>query len=283
MMRTPIWYLSLLLLGCSSSSNPVMITADAGNPTDAHHDAHRESGPPPKTVCEPATFDAGSKDGESDAEDHDAATDAGAKDVADKDGSETGPIHCTLDTQCPPGDVCERASSMCIPNMGATLCTGTVDGGGAPGKCSANDNDMCCTVTAGCIPSPAIPLAGGGPCCPGATGDTYCQAKLADDSASCGSANVCTTCMDTCITANDAAYQKFLAHQVADCGCIADGACYDVCHTSTTTAPDSACGMCLTSQTQEGLGSTCTLAAAADCSSDPGCTAYQACIGTCPM
>jgi hypothetical protein len=275
--------LLLLVVGCSSSSPASTTPHDAATAIDVHADARHDSGPPPRKVCEPASSDAGPGDGGGDALDHDALADADHKDAAGKDGGDAGLVHCTTDMQCAPGDVCDTTMTLCVQNDGTTFCSGTADGGGAPGTCSVNAGDICCTTTMGCLVRPAMPVAGGGPCCPGPTGDTYCQGKFADDTATCGSGNVCTTCMDTCVTANPIAYERFVAHQVADCGCIADGPCYSACHDSTSTAPDSACGLCLTAQTQEGLGSTCTLAAAADCSSDPDCTAYQACAGMCPM
>jgi hypothetical protein len=149
---------------------------------------------------------------------------------------------------------------------------------------------MCCGVAAGCIANPARvdagafppPLSPPDPCCPGSAGDTYCQGKLSNDVATC-SGNVCTTCLLTCITATPVAYQKFLGHQLTDCGCTANGECYSACHTATSSDPSSACGTCLAAQTTEGLSSTCTLTAAEDCSNDPDCTAYQACAGACPM
>jgi len=91
------------------------------------------------------------------------------------------------------------------------------------------------------------------------------------------------TCAEKCVTANPMAYAEFERYQVKECGCVADGACYADCHDSTTRAPSSRCGQCLAAETSEGLGSTCTLAAAADCSNDTACSAYQACAGSCPM
>jgi hypothetical protein len=295
MMRAPAYaplFLALFVAGCSSSSTPEA-SVDAGNDVAVHktHDAGKpvlkDAGHDARTVCEPVvTHDAGVEASVSD-----AAIDAPA-DTAPPNG-DAGPISCTLDTQCPTGDICNTKSSgegagTCVANVGATFCSNAPDtdagsAGGQPGSCSVNAADMCCSATAGCIPKPAAPAVGGGACCPGATGDTYCQTQLSDDHATCGAAGVCTTCMDTCISANPVAYQKFIAYQVADCGCEANASCYEACHTSTTSDPTSACGMCLTAQSTEGLGSTCTLAAAADCSDDPNCTAYQACAGACPM
>ncbi len=274
-MRRWAWCVGSLLLGCSSTSGP-LAPGDAGT-HDAHHDARPHDSGPVRTVCEPMGSDGGVKDGSPD-----GAGDAGAKDDGGKDAAGDGPVHCTTDDVCPKGDICDKAMGLCVMNDGTTFCSGEPDGGGVPGKCSANSDDMCCTATAGCIARPPPPVAGGPACCPGPAGDRYCQGKLGNDTATC-TGNVCTTCMDTCISANPTAYQRFLAHQVADCGCVADGACYAACHTATSSAPGSGCGDCLAAQTQEGLASTCTLAAAADCSMDPDCTAYQACAGMCPM
>jgi hypothetical protein len=89
--------------------------------------------------------------------------------------------------------------------------------------------------------------------------------------------------MLTCRSASPAAYAKFAAYQVTDCGCTPDAACYSVCSESTSLDAGSACAECLAAQAKDGLASTCTLTAAADCSNDPECTAYQACAGACPM
>jgi hypothetical protein len=287
MMKTPAVLLGVFLLGgCSSSSTPTT-DDDASSPDDSsahdtgstsHHEAGPDSGPAARGVCLPRV-DAGS-----DASARDAATDAKPKDAAPaKEGGEAGTVHCTSDPDCSSGDLCDIKTSKCVANTGKTYCMDLPDGGGTPGTCSVNSDDMCCTEAAGCLARPPEPMVGGGACCPGAAGDKYCQSKLSDDTATCGAGNSCTTCMDSCINANPGAYANFLQHQVEDCGCVADGACYAACHDSTTTASSSACGMCLASQTGEGLSSTCTLQAAADCISDPDCSAYQACAGMCPM
>jgi hypothetical protein len=296
MMRASTLCLAVLLAGCSSSSSSTPV--DAGNdvsvkPHDAGHDAkdaatHHDAG----TVCNPVPVEDAGVDGATDAKARDAesdvkddATDAGAAMATDADA---GPIRCTLDTQCPTGDICDTkatgaSAGTCVANTGATFCASVpADGGGAPGACSENASDMCCTATAGCIANPTAKLATANVCCPGAAGDTFCQGKLGDDTATC-SGNICTTCVDTCIAANPAAYQKFLGYQLTDCGCTADGDCYAACHDSATRAPTSACGMCLVAQSKEGLSSTCTLSAAGDCSNDPACTTYQACAGMCAM
>jgi hypothetical protein len=92
-----------------------------------------------------------------------------------------------------------------------------------------------------------------------------------------------TSCVDACVLKYPAPYQKFVGYQLMECGCTATGACYSDCHDSTTLAATSACGMCLAAQGAEGLASTCTLAAAGDCSMDVDCSAFQACAGMCPM
>jgi hypothetical protein len=91
------------------------------------------------------------------------------------------------------------------------------------------------------------------------------------------------TCLEACIEANPSAYEKFLGHQITDCGCTESGECYSACHESTSADPSSACGTCLAGQTADGLSSTCTLTAAEDCSNDTACTAFQVCAGMCPM
>jgi hypothetical protein len=277
--------LAFLLVGCSSASSSSAV--DGGHddarhvPSDARSDARADA----RTVCEPlALVDAGHADARADAGAPDAKADA-ARDASDDDA----PIACTFDTHCPAGKVCDtkttgEGAGTCVANDGKTLCAALPDdGGGAPGTCSVNTGDMCCTATAGCLAKPEAGVVGGGACCPGAAGNLYCQTQLSNDQATCGATGLCATCMDGCLLATPAAYQKFLGYQVTECGCAADGPCYDTCHTSTTFAAASACGQCLTAQTKEGLSSTCTLAAAVDCSNDPGCTAYQACAGMCPM
>jgi hypothetical protein len=287
---------ALLMMGCSSSSSTTPSEVDAGHDAaEKKHDAGKpkttpDAGSDARTVCEPAPIvDAGV----------DAPVDSGLPDAladvaVDAAPPVDAPIACTSDLVCPAGLVCHtkttgEGAGTCVANDGTTFCTGEpagVDGGGGggiPGKCSINADDMCCTVGAGCVAKPEAGVVGGGACCPGAAGDLYCQSQLSNDQASCGAAGLCATCMDTCLNANPAAYQKFLGYQVTECGCAADGSCYDACHTSTTTAATSTCGQCLAAQSKEGLTSTCTLAAAVDCSNDPHCTAYQACAGMCPM
>ena len=92
-----------------------------------------------------------------------------------------------------------------------------------------------------------------------------------------------TSCVDACVLKYPAPYEKFVGYQLTECGCTATGPCYSDCHESTTLAPTSSCGMCLAAQGAEGLTSTCTLAAAGDCSMDVDCSAFQACAGMCPM
>jgi hypothetical protein len=285
----------MFVVGCSSSSNTV---GDAGDdvstskPHDAGHDAkdagaQKEAG----LVCSPVTptTDAGKHDAEKD-----AAKDAGgdASDASAGGDADAGPIHCTRDLDCPGGDVCDTSSHACLANGGdggASHCGGPPDGGGAPGTCSVNPDDICCGAATGCVANPAKLDAGSPsilpspePCCPGTAGDTYCQGQLSSDVATC-TGYVCTTCLLSCMTATPAAYEKFLGHQLSDCGCTANGACYAACHDATSSEPTSACGSCIAAQTAEGLSSTCTLTAAEDCSNDPDCTAYQACAGACPM
>ncbi len=96
-------------------------------------------------------------------------------------------------------------------------------------------------------------------------------------------AGVDAGCEGNCALRNPTAYAKFVEYELDECGCTPTGPCYSDCHASTTAAPTSSCGMCLTAQGNDGLSSTCTLAAAADCSMDTECTAFQACAGACPM
>lgn len=300
-MRSYAFLLATFVVGCSSSSGA---TVDAGNdvvvtkPHDAGHDVKKDA--PEKdagTVCSPApAADAGAPDAA-----RDVAVDA-PPDATDGGAPvDAGPIHCTQDVACPAGDICDTAKSECVANVGGdgglATCSNApatgADGGGVPGKCGINAADLCCGGTSGCAANPAlvdagpqpktpIPLPPTDPCCPGAAGDTYCQGKLSDDMATC-TGYVCTTCADTCVRANLAAYQKFLEYQLTDCGCTANGACYTACHDAASAGPGTACGDCLAAQTAEDLSSTCTLTAAEDCSNDPNCTAYQACAGGCPM
>jgi len=272
---------SAFVMGCSSAASSP--TLDAGHDSATKH-AVKDAGTDARTVCEPVpAVDAGQRDAEVDARSEDARSDSRAADAAP--AQDAGPIPCTHDTECPVGHICDTSGDAnartCVENDGTKLCVGAPDGGGAPGTCSVNPDDMCCAATVGCI---ARPVSGtGGVCCPGPSGDLYCQGQLSSAQGKCGLTGTCAVCMDLCAAASPVAYQKFLGYQVAECGCQADGACYDACHTSTTLAASSACGSCLTAQTKEGLDSTCTLAAAVDCSNDPACTTYQACAGMCPM
>jgi len=294
MMRLSALCFAMFVVGCSSSRATV---EDAGEdaprtpPHDAGHDVVKDAAPHKEAglVCSPpvAPADAGKPDAEKDAA-KDASKDAD-KDGKDAAPADAGPIHCTQDQDCPAGDVCDTSSHECLANggdAGASRCGSPPDGGGAPGTCSVNPDDICCGVAAGCIANPvradAGPLPTTDSCCGGPAGDLYCQGKLSNDMATC-TGNVCTTCLLTCMTATPAAYEKFVGYQLTDCGCTADGECYSACHTATSSDPSSACGMCLAAQTAEALSSTCTLTAAMDCSNDPDCTAYQACVGACPM
>jgi hypothetical protein len=96
-------------------------------------------------------------------------------------------------------------------------------------------------------------------------------------------AGVDAGCEGNCAIQNPAAYALFFEYQLTECGCTATGACYSACHTATSAGPSSACGACLAAQSAEGLSSTCTLAAAADCSMDATCSPFQECAGKCPM
>jgi len=297
MMRAFALCFLMLAVGCSSSSNAASVATDDGGsskPEDAGHGAKdaRDAGEQMEAglVCSPhvVTTDAGKHDAAKDAS-NDAGADA--KDATPGD-ADSGPIHCTGDVDCSPGEVCDTSSHACLTNggdAGVSQCASPPDGGGAPGTCTVNPNDMCCGSASGCVLDPARVDAGPptivpppDSCCPGSAGDTYCQGKLSTDTATC-TGNVCTTCLLTCMTASPAAYEKFLAYQLTDCGCTANGACYSACRTATSSDPSSACGTCLAAQTTEGLSSTCTLTAAEDCGNDPECTAYQACAGACPM
>lgn len=235
-----------------------------------------------RTVCEPPVYDAGPT---SDQDASDAAADVTPDDAGDAGVKDATPLGCAKDTDCTDGGVCDTTSKACVADTGATLCGGALpsDGGGVPATCTVNASDICCSD--GCVAHSSIPDGGvgGGACCPGPEGDKYCQSLLATSAATCGAGNLCTTCIDSCIDAHLAAHAKFANYQVSECGCIANGPCYDKCHTSTTMDPTSDCGACLAAQSGEGLASTCTLAAAADCSNDPDCTAYQQCAGKCPM
>lgn len=254
-----------LAMGCSSNTPPI----DAGAV---------------RTVCEPPVYEAGVNP---DVDASDASPDAIADDAGDAGVKDAAPSGCAKDTDCTDGGVCETATKACVANTGSKVCGANLpgDGGGVPATCTVNPADICCSQADGCIAHSSIPDGGvgGGACCPGAEGDKYCQSLLATASATCGAGNLCTTCIDTCIDAHMAEHVKFANYQVNECGCIANGPCYDKCHTSTTMDPTSDCGACLAAQSSEGLASTCTLAAAADCSNDPGCTAYQQCAGKCPM
>jgi len=306
MIRASALLAVLFAAGCSSASSaPDDAGADvvvAMKARDAGQDAKKDSAPlvhheDAGTVCAPAPPAPAAEAGKEDAEP--GATHDAAKDTMDagKPDADAGPIHCTHDSECTAGDICDTNKGVCIANAesdaGPQLCGSNTDGGGVPGACAVNPDDMCCAGRSGCVANPAkvdagplpeapIPLPPTDPCCPGAAGDTYCQGKLSDDSATC-TGNVCTTCLDTCVRGHLAAYQKFLGYQLTDCGCTANGGCYDACHEATTAAPGTPCGMCLAAQTAEDLSSTCTLTAAEDCSNDPSCTAFQACAGACPM
>ena len=105
----------------------------------------------------------------------------------------------------------------------------------------------------------------------------------ADAAARDGGTDAATPCATRCMMEDPAAYETFQGYVLTDCGCVATGACYSNCHASATRDPASPCGACLGTQEAEGLSSTCALAAAADCSNDTACAAYQMCAGACPM
>jgi hypothetical protein len=96
---------------------------------------------------------------------------------------------CTLDSQCPTGDVCNTTSGQCVVNNAAD-CTGTPAAtGGKPGTCTPNPADMCCAGKS-CIAG-----TGADACCPGAAGNTYCATTLGVNGATCDpTAFVCTAC-----------------------------------------------------------------------------------------
>lgn len=81
-------------------------------------------------------------------------------------------------------------------------------------------------------------------------------------------------------------FQKFTAYQLEDCGCTAGAACSTMCNTTDCAATDptqisAACSMCLQTEAGNGLSSTCTTAAAGDCSNDNACAAFYNCAICC--
>jgi hypothetical protein len=96
---------------------------------------------------------------------------------------------CTLDSQCSTGQVCDTMTGACATNAG--LCTGAPTAlGGDPGTCANIGTDVCCS-TGTCF----TPAGGGSTaCCPGTSGNTYCQGVLQSTSATCTAGNTCTTC-----------------------------------------------------------------------------------------
>jgi Cys-rich repeat protein len=97
---------------------------------------------------------------------------------------------CTLDAQCPTGDVCDTATGACVLNT-TSLCTASGTAG-EPGTCTGIGTDECCPTPGTCF----TPASGTGvvTCCPGTAGNTYCVAALSNTSATCTTGNTCTTC-----------------------------------------------------------------------------------------
>jgi hypothetical protein len=90
------------------------------------------------------------------------------------------------------------------------------------------------------------------------------------------------SCSAACEKTNPQEFELFHGYQLLECGCTGGGACYAACEKATTLGSDSPCARCLAGESEEGLSSTCTLAAAADCADDGACQNYQACAGACP-
>ena len=96
---------------------------------------------------------------------------------------------CTLDSQCPAGDVCNTGTGQCQTNTAD--CSGTPGAtGGQPGTCTVNAADMCCNA------QPCIAGTGAEACCPGSAGNTYCAGLPGGTNNSVCNPNgyVCTTC-----------------------------------------------------------------------------------------
>jgi hypothetical protein len=84
--------------------------------------------------------------------------------------------------------VCNTSTGACVTNAG--LCTGAPTVlGGKPGTCTNIGSDICCAAGS-CF----APASGATSCCPGTSGNTYCQTVLSNTSATCTLENTCTTC-----------------------------------------------------------------------------------------
>ena len=125
---------------------------------------------------------------------------------ADCAGNATGSVcvnnqcaPCTLDSQCANGQVCNTSTGICVTNS-ATLCTASTTAG-KPGTCTNIGTDVCCPTADLCF----TPPSGATTCCPGVSGNSYCQTALGNSSATCTLENTCTTC-DPVSTTNPVYY-----------------------------------------------------------------------------
>jgi hypothetical protein len=93
-------------------------------------------------------------------------------------------------------------------------------------------------------------------------------------------------CQANCVTAHMAGYLKFQGYELSSCGCAAGAPCSSQCTAEcadpaslTTTSP---CGICLSTQENMGMGSSCTVSAGTTCFFDATCSAFVMCEQACP-
>jgi hypothetical protein len=199
-------------------------------------------------------------------------------------------------TDCPsPGTTCSEAicenGACALANTGqGTPCAdsgGTVcDGNGncvgcnGPQDCPATGT-LCLTSACEMSTCTFMPAPTGTPC-------TDSNGKVCNGSGQCvqcaASATAC--CLQMCETSNVTAYETFVGFELKDCGCMAGGSCASVCTAAcadpSTLTGTSPCGMCLTSQTLDEMGSACTTTAGETCIGDTQCAPFVECALACP-
>jgi hypothetical protein len=110
--------------------------------------------------------------------------------------------------------------------------------------------------------------------------------STSDGSTSSGSGGF-LACRAACVGNNQAEYQKFLGDELAACGCASGSACNTECTSSCAngapngTMPSSACGQCLTAESEKGPSSSCTTMAGGVCEQDSACASFVMCAMGC--
>jgi hypothetical protein len=104
-----------------------------------------------------------------------------------------------------------------------------------------------------------------------------------------GSTGTGADCTTTCENQHAAGYTVLKGAVIQSCGCDATSPCKTQCTGNAACAtppgePDGACSDCLTTESNKGSGSACSLAAAtgATCQSNTDCAALVTCILACP-